>query len=81
MAYVSVIGPCFVCKQVFSFHPNKVPSVRVNGRREPVCRACVEAANPKRAANGLEPIEVLEGAYGSAPEEEINWNDHDQGGN
>lgn len=31
----------------------KVPSIRVNGVREPVCRSCVERVNPVREKNGL----------------------------
>jgi hypothetical protein len=30
--------------------------------REPVCRDCTEIANPKRIANGLEPIRPLPSA-------------------
>lgn len=67
MAYMSVMGYCIGCGKLFTFNANLVPSVRVNGRREPICRDCVEIANPKRVANGLEPIEILPGAY--EPEE------------
>jgi hypothetical protein len=58
----------------FSYNPEIVPSIRVNARRqpdpngiaEPVCQTCVDAANPKRKANGLQPIVVLPGAYDCA---------------
>lgn len=63
MAWMSYIGLCINCKQPFSFNPDRVPSVIVNGTREPLCRACVEWANPVRIAKGLEPIHVLPGAY------------------
>ena len=44
------------------FNPDRVPSITVNGSREPICLNCVEVANPKRIANGLEPIRPLPGA-------------------
>jgi hypothetical protein len=61
--YLWAIGPCFGCQQLFGFDPDRVPSVRVNDIREPVCRNCVERANPRRIANGLDPIVPLPGAY------------------
>jgi hypothetical protein len=63
MAYMTCMAPCINCRQIFNFNPDRVPSIRVNGNREPICLACVEAANPQRLANGLEPIRVLPGAY------------------
>jgi len=73
MGYVFVMGACIACGKVFSFHPNKVPSAVVNGRREPVCRECVEKANPEREKRGLPPITILPGAYEPASEETIDW--------
>lgn len=67
MAFMLAHGECIGCKQLFSFNPNLVPSCPINGVREPICRNCVERVNPKRIANGLEPIRILENAYG--PEE------------
>ena len=63
MGYLIAMAPCFGCKRVFSFNPDLVPSIRVQGNREPICAACVARANPLRIANGLEPIQVLPGAY------------------
>jgi hypothetical protein len=75
--YVFVMGPCCGCQQPFTFNPNLVPSVRIEGVRQPICQSCVTRVNPQRVANGLEPIKVLPGAYEPAPEASINWNDHD----
>lgn len=61
--FMVVLGRCAVCGQVFSFNPNKVPSVRVDGKREPICRACIEMANKVRIDGGMEPFPVLEDAY------------------
>lgn len=68
MAYFAM-SPCVQCGTVFSFNPHKVPSVIVNGVREPICRHCVEVANPKRIAGALAPIIILPGAYEPEAEE------------
>jgi hypothetical protein len=73
MGYVSVMGECIGCRRVFSFSPTKVPSVIVNGVREPICEACVIRANPMRQANGLPLIEVKPGAYEPDDESEVPW--------
>ena len=58
-----VISACYGCGNLFTFHPHKVPSIVVEGTRRPICETCVLAANPIREANGLDPIEILPGAY------------------
>jgi hypothetical protein len=58
-----VSGPCVVCREPFVFNPFKVPSVTVLGVREPICRRCVDLANPWRVANGLAPIVPAPGSY------------------
>ena len=63
MAYMYVLGPCFSCGRIFTFSAERVPSIVVNGEREPVCAYCVERANPGRIRNGLDPIIPLPGAY------------------
>lgn len=63
MGWMAAIGECCVCHGMFSFNPERVPSAVVNGRREPICRACVERANPLRKAKGLPEIPILPGAY------------------
>jgi len=70
MGYISVIAPCLCCKKIFSFHPNKVPSL--NG--EPVCKECVDVANPIRISKGLPPITYAPDAYTTSQDEnDINW--------
>jgi hypothetical protein len=65
------MGPCYSCKALFSFNPNLVPSIRINGNREPICQNCIERANPLRKANGLEEIVALPGAYDACEESEL----------
>lgn len=71
MGYALCMAPCFGCKQVFSFNPLRVPSIRHNDVRQPICRTCIELANPKRIANGLPPIEILPDAYDPIDEREL----------
>jgi hypothetical protein len=75
MGFVLCTSTCVGCGRVFSFNPNKVPSLTYEGERRPVCRACVERVNPMRAKNGLPLIVPLPGAYEAADENEIIWND------
>jgi hypothetical protein len=63
MGFMFVVGACYGCKRPFSFNADKVPSIRINGEREPICQSCVDRVNPQRVANGLEPIVPLPGAY------------------
>jgi len=71
MGFVIATAACIGCNKFFTFNPHKVPSVRIQGRREPVCRACIEAANPERIKNGLDPVKILPGAYESFDEYEL----------
>jgi hypothetical protein len=63
MAYMIGTGHCVVCKRLFSFHPDRVPSTAIYGDREPICRDCIERVNTIRAKRGMDLIEVLPGAY------------------
>lgn len=63
MSFMWCLAYCDFCGRLFAFDPKRVPSVPLRGVRTPICRACVDDANPRRAANGLDPIVVLPGAY------------------
>lgn len=63
MGYLIALGPCVGCGRMFSFNPERVPSVRINGEREPLCRDCVEIGNRFRVSQGKEPVPILPGAY------------------
>jgi hypothetical protein len=74
VGYMLCFGNCICCKRVFGFNPNKVPSVRIplgTGPREPICRDCVNAANPRRVRNELAPIPVHEDAYEPESEDDM----------
>lgn len=42
MGYAIVMSPCAACKMIVHYNPHKVPSIRINGSREPLCRRCAE---------------------------------------
>lgn len=63
MGYMLAFGQCCVCNAVFTFNPERVPSLRIRGNREPICRDCIERANQLRQEKGLELIQPLPGAY------------------
>lgn len=75
MGYVIVMEPCVVCRATFTFHPNKVPSIRVRGVRRPICESCVHQVNRARENRGLPPFPILPGAYEAADEADIDWGD------
>ena len=63
MGFLSLFAHCVRCHQPFMSNPLRVPSILVNGQREPLCRQCVEAANIVRAARGLPTFEIFPDAY------------------
>jgi hypothetical protein len=69
--YVFAMGVCYGCKQVFTFNPVRVPSLTINGTRQPICRNCVERANVMRARLGNPPIVPLPDAYDECEESEL----------
>jgi hypothetical protein len=48
MGYAYCTSACFGCGRLFSYNPVRVPSIRVNGNREPICQTCVDRVNPQR---------------------------------
>lgn len=71
MGYVMATQACFGCKRPFMFNPHRVPSIRIEGIRQPVCRECVERVNPLRVKNGFEPIIPHPDAYEPMDEHEL----------
>ena len=70
--YALCFGPCILCKNIFGFNPMSVPSIMVEGSREPVCKDCHARANATRKAHGLEPWpEPKPDAYEAIDENEI----------
>lgn len=67
MGFMFVIGECVACHCALSFNPEKVPSLRVNGQKEPLCVQCFNRWNEiHRVSKGLEPVALQPGAYEAA---------------
>lgn len=75
MGFITCTSACIGCRRLFSYNPMRVPSIRIDGVREPICQACVDRINPRRIANGLDPIVPLPGAYEPADESEVVFDD------
>jgi hypothetical protein len=73
MGYAMCHSSCIGCGQLMAYNPMRVPSVTIEGVRQPICRNCVERVNPLRKANGLMPIVPLPDAYEPCPEEELGY--------
>lgn len=71
MGYAVVVGTCCNCHGFMQFNPIRVPSVRIDGKREPVCKTCIEELNAKRKLVGAEPWPVHPDAYEPVDENEI----------
>ena len=72
MGYAIVTSHCFGCSRVFSYNPVRVPSIMIQGSREPICANCVARVNPTRIANGLDPIVPAPDAYEPCDESELS---------
>ena len=73
MGYAFGTSACFGCGRIFTYNPLRVPSIRSpqTGTKEPVCRDCIERANPIRIKNGLAPIVPAPDAYDPVDESEL----------
>lgn len=78
MGFVFAVGGCYICKRVFAFNPEFVPSYNpsqetnlellkiTKGKpegRQPICKTCILRANELRLKNGLEPLVIHPQAY------------------
>ena len=72
MGYAIATSACLGCKRIFSYNPVRVPSLRINGVRQPICSDCIARSNPKRIANGLDPIVPHPDAYVACDEGELS---------
>lgn len=71
MGYALCTSTCIGCGRLFSYNPVRVPSIPIHGDRKPICRDCVARVNPRRIANGLDPIVPAPDAYDAVDEGEL----------
>ena len=63
MGVYFMLCQCVNCRTTITCNPHKVPSIKVLGVKEPLCRACVDYANDLRIKAGLEVFMIPDGAY------------------
>jgi hypothetical protein len=63
MGYMIAWGTCYACGHLFSFNPDTVLSVRVDGRREPICAYCMAIVNERKRQLGMPEIVIPKDAY------------------
>jgi len=72
MGYAICTSSCYDCKRLFSYNPLRVPSLRINGIKEPFCQDCISRANVTRKAKGLDPLVPHPDAYLPCDEGELS---------
>ena len=64
MSYMYCLGSCIACNKIIHFNPNKVPSLVIDGTKEPLCANCHNKWNEIHRVNkGLEPVDIDPQAY------------------
>jgi hypothetical protein len=71
VGFTLCIAPCAGCGKIITFNPVRVPSVRVHGVKEPVCKECIDKANFLRKEKGLQELEYASDAYEPCDEGEL----------
>jgi len=51
--WVTVYGLCALCRKMIGFHPHHVPSIVVNGAREPICEPCFRRVQEAQRQQGV----------------------------
>lgn len=64
-------GICLVCRRGFSFNPHYVPSLTIEGHREPICGDCMKLVNEKRKELGAKELPINPKAYEPEGEDEF----------
>ncbi len=64
MGAMFCMGACINCEAIITFNPHHVPSLTINGSREPLCRGCFNRWNEiHRTSKGLDPVPLHPEAY------------------
>lgn len=73
MGYAFATALCFICNEVFSFNPHKVPSIKDKGGvKRPLCEGCVKKMQLAQKQRGF-PVwpDPLPNAYQPIDETEL----------
>ena len=72
MSYAILITNCIACDTKMTCNPAYVPSLRINGKREPICKQCHAKWNEiHRISKGLEPEPLHPEAYKACHESQL----------
>lgn len=72
MGYVFASGECVACGRFITYNPVRVPSITVNGHKEPICESCFNRWNEiHRTSKGLPPVALQPDAYQACEESEL----------
>ena len=72
MGFAFCVGRCVVCCNSITFNPNKVPAIRIDGEKQPVCADCVARMQQKqRKLKVAVWPDPLPGAYEPCHESEL----------
>jgi Fe-S-cluster-containing dehydrogenase component len=69
--YVYALSECVGCHNMICYNPHKVPSIRVHGKREPLCRTCATQINENRKKANMPECPIPDDAYEPLPESEL----------
>ena len=69
--YALMLAQCPVCKNGFACNPLRVPSLRINGEKEGICKDCFEFRQQYREANDLPRETYAADAYSPVNAEEL----------
>lgn len=72
MGFCFAFSNCAACRVPFAYNPLTVPSVRIKGVKEPICRGCVEEWNERMVAAGLKPHPIPDDAYEPVDERRLS---------
>jgi hypothetical protein len=68
MGFMFVVGDCINCHAPLCFNPDCVPSLRIDGVKQPLCESCFDKWNElHRTSKGLPPLPLHPDAYKAAP--------------
>jgi len=71
MGYALLHCRCGICTHSMSCNPKRVPSIRKDGARQPVCRVCIDLVNEARRENGMDLLVIHAEAYDPLNESEL----------
>lgn len=71
-SFAIVFCDCAACGRHIQANPKRCPSIRIEGERQPICKACFDRWNEiHRTSKGLDPVPLHPDAYRPIDEREL----------